>query len=157
MTGDMVIVTDVAAGREEELRAHLRGLDANTGPLSGVRLPTHFARFVVVPLDGFKLFFSSRFDGEPGEYLAELCDQPAARAIWAFCDPDGAASAEALRAYLEQHRTTAPYIISVWPKQTVAQVNAAVARRARLTRFAIRAGGLDPIGLAHAFREEFCR
>jgi hypothetical protein len=66
VTGDVVIVTEVQTGREGPLREHLRGLNETTGPLTGVRLPTHFARFVVLPLDGFKLFFSSRFDGEPG-------------------------------------------------------------------------------------------
>jgi hypothetical protein len=40
---------------------------------------------------------------------------------------------------------------------SVAEVNAAVGRRARLSGFAVRAAGLDPVGLAHAFREEFRR
>jgi hypothetical protein len=157
VAGDVVIVTEVAAGREEQLREHLRGLDEATGPLIDMRRATHFARFVVLPLDGFKLFFSGRFDAEVGEYIAELAEQPAARAIWAFCDPQAAASAGTLRAYLEEHSMIAPYVLSVWPDPTVAEVNAALARRARLTRFALRAGGLDPVGLAHAFREEFCR
>ncbi|MCA1689703.1 MAG: hypothetical protein LC720_04445 [Actinobacteria bacterium] len=157
MTGDVVIVTEVEAGREDELREHLRALDDTTGPLGGMSRGTHFARFVVLPLDGFKLFFSSRFDGALGGYLAELSGQPAAGAIWSFCDPDAAGDPARLRAYLEEHATTAPYVLAAWPQVSVAEVNAAVERRAQLSRFAVRAAGLDPVGLAHAFREEFRR
>ncbi|MEA2302591.1 MAG: hypothetical protein QOE44_3126 [Solirubrobacteraceae bacterium] len=157
MTGDVVIVTGVTAGREDELREHLRGLDDTTGPLGGMTAQTHFARFVVLPLDGFKLFFSSRFDGSRAGYLAELADRPAAAAIWSFCDPQAAGDPGRLGAYLEAHAIAAPYVLAAWSEVSVAEVNAAVGRRARLSGFAVRAAGLDPVGLAHAFREEFRR
>ncbi|MEA2355054.1 MAG: hypothetical protein QOD61_1183, partial [Solirubrobacteraceae bacterium] len=150
MTGDVVIVTQVAAGRADELREHLRGLDDTTGPLAGLRAQTHFARFVVLPLDGFKLYFSSRFDGSAADYLAELSGRPEAGVIWSFCDREAAAEPARLRAYLEEHAVAAPYVLAAWPGVSVGEVNAAVARRARLSRFAVEAAGIDPVGLAHA-------
>ncbi|MGI8801526.1 MAG: hypothetical protein ACR2KV_05045 [Solirubrobacteraceae bacterium] len=155
--GDVVVVTTVAPGRDDDLREHLRALDESNGPLGAISRPTHFARFVVLPLDGHQLFFSSWFDGDRADYLGELAAQPAARAIWAFCDPDAASAPERLLAYLEAHARCAPYKLAVWAGSTVAEVNAAVRRRTQLQRFAIRAAGLDPVGLAHAFREEFRR
>ncbi len=155
MAADVVVVTEVRAGREGDLQEHLRCLDDTTGPLGRLSQATHFARFVVLPLDGHKLFFSSRFDGERAGYLGELAAQPAAQAIWAFCDAGAAADPARLGTYLEAHSIKAPYLLAAWPDQTVAEVNAAVRRRAQLQRFAVRAAGLDPIGLAHAFRQEF--
>ncbi|HEU0318597.1 MAG TPA: hypothetical protein VFR49_14775, partial [Solirubrobacteraceae bacterium] len=87
MVGDVVVVTDVISGREDALRAHLRRLDTHTGPLAAIGRTTHFARFVVLPVDGHKLYFSSRFDGEPRPYLEALAGETAAQSIWAFCDP----------------------------------------------------------------------
>jgi hypothetical protein len=156
LTGDVVVVTEVIDGREDALRAHLRRLDAHTGPLATIGRATHFARFVVLPLDGHKLYFSSRFDGEPRPYLEALAGQVAARSIWAFCDPAAAANADRLLTYLEAHRIPTPYAVAAWT-ETVEQVNAAVRRRAQLQRLARRAATLDPVGLAHAFREEFRR
>lgn len=155
MTGDIVIVTPVLAGREDDLRAHLRGL-GERGPPAGMRQATHFARFVVLPLDGHQLFFSSRFDGDLASYRAELAGLPAAQEIWSFCVPE-AATPGRLLAYLTEHSITAPYVLAAWSDLTVEQINTAVRRRAQLARFAVRAAGLDPVGLAHAFREEFHR
>jgi hypothetical protein len=152
----MVIITPVAGDRADTLRKHLRDLDEASGPLGHLDQDTHFARFVVLPLeDGERLFFSTRFDGDRDAYLTALAARPEARAIWAHCDATAAAGADRLRDYLEAHSLSAPYVLSVWPEQTVAAVNRAVERQARLARFAARAAGLDPVGLAHAFREEF--
>jgi hypothetical protein len=157
VTGDVVIVTPVAdAARADTLRKHLRGLDEAGGPLGHLDQDTHFARFVVLALeDGPRLFFSARFDGDRDAYLTALAARPEAQAIWAHCDSSVAADADALRAYLEAHSLTAPYILSVWPQETVAAVNRAFDRQAQLRGFAARAAGLDPVGLAHAFRQEF--
>ncbi len=156
MVGDVVVVTDVIPGREDTLRTHLRRLDAHTGPFATIGRTTHFARFVVLPVDGHKLYFSSRFDGEPRTYLEALAAQAAARSIWAFCDPGAAANAARLLTYLEAHIIVAPYRVAAWT-ETVDQVNRAVRRRTRLQGFALRAATLDPVGLAYAFREEFRR
>jgi len=156
MPGDLVVVTDVLPGCADDLRAHLGRLDEHTGPLAALGHLTHFARFAVLPLDGHKLFFSSRFDGPPEAYLAELVRQPAAQSIWAFCDTTAAGDPGRLLTYLREHTIDVPYTVAAWAC-TVDEVNAAVRRRARLQRFAIRAAGLDPAGLAHAFREEFRR
>jgi hypothetical protein len=156
MPRDLVVVTDVRPGREDDLRAHLGRLDEHTGPLAALTHLTHFARFVVLPLDGDKLFFSCRLDGAPELYLAELVRQPAAQAIWAFCDTTAAGDPGRLLTYLREHTVAVPYTVAAW-SATVGEVNAAVLRRAQLQRFAIRAAGLDPAGLAHAFRAEFRR
>jgi hypothetical protein len=156
VTGDVVVVTDVIDRREDALRAHLRRLDTHTGPLATIGRATHFARFVVLPVDGHKLYFSSRFDGEPRPYLEALAGQAAAQSIWAFCDPAAAATADRLLTYLEAHVVPVPYQVAAWT-ETVDQVNAAVRRRAQLQRFALSAATLDPVGLAHAFRREFRR
>jgi hypothetical protein len=154
--GDLVVVAPVLATRESALRKHLRGLGES--PLARLPLDTHFARWVVVPLDGPRLFFSSRFDGSEERYLDALAELEEAAAIWSHCETeDDLHDPATLRAYLADHIVSSPYILAAWPKTTVAEVNAALERRAALSRFAQEAEGLDPVGLAHAFRERFVR
>jgi hypothetical protein len=154
--GDLVVIAPVLPTRETALRTHLRGLPAS--PLERLPLATHFARWVVVPLDGPRLFFSSRFDGSAERYLDELAGLDEAAEIWSHCESDDDLHDRAkLRAFLERHRVPSPYILAAWPEASVAEVNAALDRRAALSRLALEAEGLDAAGLAHAFRERFAR
>ncbi len=97
--GDLVVVAPVMAAREQALREHLRGLDPS--PLARLPYETHFARFVILPVDGPRLFFSSRFDVSVARYLEALASLPEAAEIWGHCVGGGAGS---LLAYLSKHR-----------------------------------------------------
>jgi hypothetical protein len=154
--GDLVVVAPVLPTRETALRRHLRSLAAS--PLAQLPHETHFARFVVVPLDGPRLLFSSRFDVSVESYIEALARLPAAGTIWSHCE-----SGEDLRDpanlghYLTVNRVKSPYILAPWPKVSVSEVNEALERQARLSTLVVGAASLGPIGLAHAFRERFPR
>ncbi len=154
--GDLVVIAPVLATRETALREYLHGLGES--PLARLPLETHFARWVVVPLDGPRLYFSSRFDGGVERYVEGLAGLEEAAAIWSHCQSDlDLHDPFKLRFYLFQHRVRSPYILPAWQKASVAEVNQALDRRAELSRFAQETQGLDPVGLAQAFREQFMR
>jgi len=156
--GDLAVIAPVLATRETDLRGLLRGLGES--PLARLPLDTHFARWVVVPLDGPRLYFSSRFDGTEERYLDALARLEEAAAIWSHCETEEDEvlhDPRALRGYLARHRVRSPYVLPAWDKVSVAEVNEALDRRAAMSRFAQEAVGLDPVGLAHAFRERFVR
>jgi hypothetical protein len=154
--GDLVVIAPVLPTRESALRDHLHGL--RQSPLERLPLATHFARWVVLPLDGPRLFFSSHFDGSVEDYVEALADLEEAAAIWSHCEcDDDLHDPPALREFLAEHTVRSPYILAAWPKASVAEVNEALDQRAALSRFALEAQGLDPVGLAHAFRERFVR
>jgi hypothetical protein len=79
--GDLVVVAPVLPTRESALRTYLRELDPS--PLVQLPCATHFARFVVVPLDGPRLLFSSRFDVSVARYIEALAKLPYILAAWA--------------------------------------------------------------------------
>ena len=154
--GDLVVVAPVLATRETALRARLRGL--SDSPLARLPIATHFARWVVIPLDGPRLFFSSRFDGTTERYLDALVRLDEAGEIWSHCESaDDLRDPGVLRRFLARHRVRSPYVLAAWPNESVAEVNEALDRRAALSRFALETQGLDAVGLAHAFRERFAR
>ena len=154
--GDLVVVAPVRPMRQEALREHLRGIERS--PLAGLAHPTHFARFVVVPLDGPRLLFSSRFDAEVTSYIAALADSRECAAIWSHCESaDDLSEPAHLRRYLTRHRVKSPYLLAAWSGVSVDEVNTALDRHARLSGLAVESGELDAIGLAHAFRERFSR
>ena len=154
--GDLVVIAPVRPTQESALRDHLRGL--RESPLERLPLATHFARWVVMPLDGPRLLFSSRFDGSPERYIEALAGLEEAATIWSHCEcDDDLHDPLALRTFLAGHTERSQYIVAAWPKASVAEVNKALERRATLSRFALESQGLDPVGLAHAFRERFVR
>lgn len=155
--GDLVVVAPVAPLREEPLKHHLAGLKPSS-PLAKLPCHTHFARFVVLPLDGPQLLFSSRFDATEDAYIAALSQSAELRAIWAHCVSDkDLDDPESLRGYLTDHSVKSPYILAAWSGVTVQEVNDALERRARLGTLATDSEALGPVGLAHAFREQFSR
>jgi hypothetical protein len=154
--GDLVVVAPVLPTRETALRHHLRGLAAS--PFADLPYETHFGRFVVVPLDGPRLLFSSRFDVTVESYIEALAGLPAAAEIWSHCESaDDLRNPANLGCYLTVNRVKSPYILAPWPKVSVAEVNEALERQARLSTLVVEAAALGPVGLAHAFRERFPR
>jgi hypothetical protein len=154
--GDLVVFAPVIPTRETVLREHLRGLASS--PLARLALDTHFARWAVVPLDGPRLLFSSRFDAGADRYIEALAGLDEAAAIWSHCESAADLhDAENLRGFLLRHRIRSPYVLAAWPDDSVAEVNAALDLRAALSHFAANTEGLDAVGLAHAFRERFLR
>ena len=154
--GDLVVVAPVAPAREEPLRRHLRGLARS--PLAELPCATHFARFVILPLDGPRLLFSSRFDGSREGYVAALSRSAGARAIWAHCEAERELDdPEALRRYLLGHSVPSPYILAAWSGVSVKEVNDALERQAWLSSLVAEAERLGSVGLAHAFRERIGR
>ena len=135
---------------------HLHRLDG--GPLAELPYETHFGRFVILPVDGPQLFFSSRFDVDVERYIAALAEAPGAGTIWSFCEsPRDLRDPAHLRRYLSRHRVKSPYLLSLWPDASVSEVNDALALQGRFSRFMLEAASLEPAVLAHAFRERFPR
>ena len=154
--GDLVVVAPVLPTRETALRQHLRGLAAS--PFAQLPYETHFGRFVVVPLDGPRLLFSSRFDVSVESYIEALAGLRSAAEIWSHCDSaEDLHNPANLSEYLTVNRLTSPYLLAPWPKVSVGEVNEALERQARLSTLVVEAGELGPIALAHAFRERFPR
>jgi hypothetical protein len=171
--GQVAIITPVTGGRAEELTRFLSELPRDQpstargqsttppSPFTGVLPPTHFARFVVIPLDHDRryLFFSSAFDGDTRDYLRALAATREARAIWSHCQLNATGhpmTAEALERYLCDERNWRPaqYVVSaVADGVSVSQVNRALSLRAQLAGLMTRAAALDPTGLAHDFRQ----
>lgn len=147
-----MVLTPVATGEEEDLRARLRALPPRT--FTGRLPPTHFARFVVMPLDDrSRLLFSARFDGRREDYIAALAVTPEAQAIWSHCELPPCCE---LTEYLqdEANHLATQYIVAAIDEQlSVAQVNAALRLRAQLSRFVTRVHRLDAAELAHEFRQ----
>jgi hypothetical protein len=154
--GDLVVVAPVRSTRETALREHLRGLTPS--PLAELPCDTHFARFVILQVDGPRLLFSSRFDVGVKRYVEALAGLPAAATIWSHCESQhDLHDPEQLRRYLTRRRLKSPYILPVWPKASVREVNEALELQSRLSRFVVEASELGPVGVAHAFRERFTR
>jgi hypothetical protein len=171
--GQVAIITPVTKGHADELKAYLSTrlprdrpptsagpVDTPRSPFTGVLPPTHFARFVVIDLDDRPyLFFSSRFDGPTGDYLRTLATTEQALTIWSHCEirrgGDDLTVAE-LECYLcdRRNRSPAQYVVSAIPTRvTVGQINRALSLRAELARFVGEASRLEPVALAHAFRQ----
>jgi hypothetical protein len=154
---ELAILSRVRPGREEALRRMLRALRSGGGrpsPFAGGH--THFARLVVIELDGPQLFFTARFDGEEDAYLAELANTPTALEAWRECEIGRELTAERLLEHLrdQRARVRGDYIISLLePGITVAQVREGLALRRELSAFAFQAQELAPVELAHAFSQ----
>ncbi|HEX4008756.1 MAG TPA: hypothetical protein VHX62_02035 [Solirubrobacteraceae bacterium] len=171
--GQALIITPVRPGQAGALNRYLAELPRDVAPagpddrpavpispFTGVLPPTHFARFVVIALhDEPHLLFSSRFDGAVSDYLQALAATPEAVRIWSHCQiggRDDTVDHPSLDRYLcdPRHQLPSQYVVSAIPvKLTVGQINAAVALREQVSRFAVRAGDLDPWALAHDFRQ----
>src|SRR3954451_2669656 len=118
--GDLAVIAPVLATRETDLRRLLHGLGES--PLARLPLDTHFARWVVVPLDGPQLYFSSRFDGREERYLDALADLKEAAAIWSHCESDedeDLHDPSSLRRFLARHRVRSPYVLPAWDNVSV--------------------------------------
>jgi hypothetical protein len=171
--GQVLIITPVRPGQSGALKRYLAELPRDVAPVgphdrptvpvspfTGRLPPTHFARFVVIGLhDEPHLLFSSRFDGAVSDYLKALAVTRQAVEIWSHCHIGAGGDSvdhRSLERYLcdPRHQLPSQYVVSAIPlKLTVGQINAAVALREQLSRFAARAGTLDPGALAHDFRQ----
>jgi hypothetical protein len=170
--GQVAVITPVADGRADALKALLSDLPRDSGPtedgpvgtdpspFTGVLPPTHFARFVVIELNNTPyLFFSSVFDGDTHEYLRALAATPEALEIWSHCqltDGDGALAAPELERYLcdEHNWRTSQYVVNTLPDGvTVSVVNRALSLRAQLRPLITRAASVSPTAPAHDFRQ----
>jgi hypothetical protein len=170
--GQAGIITGVTAGRTDDLERYLSALPRDIppakgapaavprSPFTGALPPTHFARFAVIELDSDPyLFFSSRFDGPPRDYLRALAGTEHALAIWSHCQvprAGDALTAAELDAYLCDKRNwrISQYVVSAIPPElTVGQINRALSLRAQLSGLVTRAAALDPTALAHDFRQ----
>ncbi len=157
---EVALLTPIAHGRAQALRACLRGLPTSpreSSPFANLWLGTHFARFVVISVGEPQLLFTSRFDGDEREYLSRLAAREQAWKIWEHCVKPDPVNEDSLRDYLLDDaaaRVPESYVVCALQEQdTVARINAAMALQDELARFATRAQGLDAIDLAHAFRE----
>jgi hypothetical protein len=153
---ELTVLSAVRAGREEQLRGTLRRLHSDGGPRPFAGDRTHFARLVVIEMDGPRLLFTSRFDGDEESYLAAIARAPVAPAVWGECEIVGEPTAETLLDHLRDPRLRlqSNYVISLLaPGVTVAEVRTALALRRELSAFALHAQDLAAVDLAHAFAQ----
>ena len=167
----LAVLTPILPGREGELVAHLDSLgDGDASPLA--RVPgTHIARWVVIEDVIFqgagqrkrdrlspRLLFSSNFDGDLDAYLEGLRIGMAgdADAIWGHCQGyPGHGDGPAFAAWMRAHQLEAALFFAAYGDQTLHEVHANVATRARLIEFALEAQGLPPDDLRSRFLERF--
>jgi hypothetical protein len=165
----LMVLTPIRPGLDGELRAYIEALGSDE---LFARLPrTHMARLMIVPdmpvppglgvqdpLDGPYLMFTANFDGDLDSYLDELAARlvPEAREIWGRCIgcPEPAEGA-ALKAYLGRNQLQSGVVFAAYGQASVAQIRAAVDKRARLQDFVVRAQALDPAARRAAFLKEF--
>lgn len=164
----LTVLTPIAPGADEGLRAHLDGLRGSPSPLARLRR-THFGRWVIVPrfhrdpaqpkdedLGCSYLLFTATFDGPLESYVGELCRELATEAqeIWGRCigcPPGGGA---ALERYLLHNKIPTGLLYTAYPDATVRYVKDCLELRDRTIAFAVRAQTLDPAALRDAFLEE---
>jgi hypothetical protein len=167
----LTVLTPIAHGERDALRAYLEGLrdDDPQGPLA--RLPrTHFGRWVIVPdfiaederepdhLSVPHLLFTACFDGALDSYLAELGTVLAAEAdeIWGRCaDCPRPAAGAALNSYLMAHRIKTGFFVAAYGEATVPEVRAALAQREALITFAQEAQGMNDVMRQSEFLARF--
>lgn len=163
----LCVLTPIAAGREQQLRDHLRGLATGArSPMIRVR-GTHYARWALVvlrdkrddpvPSEPVHLLFASEFDGPLEPYVRRLCVKLGqdAHEIWSHCDGYPGRDAEALAAFLLEHRIEPGYSVVAYPDSSVDGVRAAFALRERLNDFLLRTATLDGPALKHAWEQRF--
>jgi hypothetical protein len=166
----LTVVSPVLDGHATQLTAHLDALpEGEDSPLA--RVPgTHLGRWVVIDqvkyqghgqrhrdaLKASRLLFTSNFDGELEPYLEQLQAHLGedADAIWSHCvgyPGRGAGFAP----WLKAHQLEAALFFAAYGDQTLEQVHANLAKRARLIEFALEAQGLPPDDLRSRFLERF--
>jgi hypothetical protein len=159
----------IAADREDELRAYLRGLPRGLeSPLA--RLPgTHVARWVIIDrlpsdppepdsLEAHYLLFTASVDGEIESYLRLLCEQlrPEVKGIWGCCAGfPGADDADAFTSWILDHHLPTSFFVAAYPDATVHEVHNSLAARDQLLRFVLQSASMDPHARLEAFRSEF--
>jgi hypothetical protein len=163
------VLTPIMPGREDGLRRELERFDTER-PLGKLR-GTHFGRCVIVPnfrtdpaqpkpddLGCHYLLFTATFDGGLDDFLDELCTELEAEAarIWGACigSPDPVAG-PALKAYLSHNQIDTGLFFSAYPQATVRRVKECLDIRKRTIAFVLRAQGMEPAALQHAFLDEF--
>jgi hypothetical protein len=161
-----MVLTPIAPGAEEGLRAYLESL----GESPFARLArTHFARLIIVPdmpvpagvqdpLDGPYLLFTANLDGDLDSWLSELVASlaPEAAEIWGRCiGCPRPAEGAALKAYLHRNQLESGVVFAAYGQASVAQIASALDKRARLTDFVVRAQDMAPAERRTAFLEEF--
>jgi hypothetical protein len=167
----LTVLAPVEPGRASDLAAHLDALPAGPhGPLSRVR-GTHFGRWVVLDQVVYqgppqkrdawrapRLLFTSNFDGPLEAYLEALRTGLGADgdAIFGHCSRyPGSEDAYAWAAWVRARRVRSSLFFAGYGDQTVEDVKANLARRARLIAFALEAQGLEPAALQARFGEAF--
>jgi hypothetical protein len=167
----LTVLTPVLRGHESDLASYLDALPSGDGsPLA--RVPgTHFARWVLIEnvvyegggqqrdtLSAPRLLFTSNHDGPPDPYLEALAhSMPAeADAIWGHCmGYPGSGDAPAFAAWMRAHQIENALFFSAYGDQTLEQVRANLATRARVIEFALGAQGLATAELEQEFRKAF--
>lgn len=164
----LMVLTPIKPGMRDELRAVLEGLSDGESPFA--RLPrTHFARLLIVPdmpvpagvrdpLDGPYLMLTANFDGDVDSWLDGLAARcvPEAAEIWGRCvGCPRPAEGAALKAYLWRNQLDSGVVFAAYGQASVAQIRGALAKRARLTDFVVRAQEMSPAARRQAFLEEF--
>ena len=167
----LTVLTPVLADEVSALAAHLDTFGSeDASPLARLAA-THFARWVIVEdvvyeggrqrrdaLKASRLLFTSNFDGPLDAYLEAMRTDLGedADAVWGHCAGyPGRADAAGFAAYFRNHQLESALFFGAYGDQTVSEVRANLALRARLIEFAMAAQGLPDAELQARFRAEF--
>lgn len=161
----LTTLTPVLPGHEDELEAHLSGLDPLASPLSRLRR-LHFSRLHVIrelvhqgrpqvpeTLDAAYLVFTTSHDGPLESFLRDLAGLgPAADAIWGHCvGYPGVADPTRFAAWVTEHRKNNGYLVSPLPYEQVDEIKEALRVHRGFGELVDVAAGLDDEQLRVAF------
>jgi len=133
----LTLVTVVAPGRVDRLRAVMAAIDAYArrlsppGSLTGIST-IHFVRWLVID-NGRRLLFVSDYDNSWENYIDEFAEMilSGLDAIWDTAPgfpPDGARDLPAFKRFLRCHQVPAEVFFSAYPGETVLNIAADTAR-----------------------------
>ncbi len=133
----LTLVTVVAHGRVDRLRAVMAAIDAYArrlsppGSLTGIKT-IHFVRWLVID-NGRRLLFLSDYDNSWENYIDEFAEMilSGLDAIWDTAlgfPPDGARDLPAFKRFLRCHQVPAEVFFSAYPGATVLNIAAGTSR-----------------------------
>jgi len=155
-------------GREDELEAHLLGLDPLASPLA-VLPALHFSRAHVIrdlvyqgppqvpeTLQQSYLIFTASLDGKPEPLLRELAqrvERAQVDAIFGACRGyPGAADPAAFAAWVLAHKKDNGYVLTPWPGASVQDVQESLRVQQGFGALVEQSRTLDDAALQAAFR-----
>jgi len=138
----LTAITKILPGQAPALRQTLQGLTAANGGKIASLGTIHIVRWVIFD-DDTRLFFATNFDGDVEDYMRDFAERApeGIDAIWGHCEGyPGARDYPKLRDYILGSAIETTGYYCAYPNSTVADINKAMAWKAKFDTF------LDQIG-----------